>query len=268
MLGEDFELEFADGTLWIEADSGEELWELFSTSSPPVMVLADRLDARARRGVPPRVRRALRGLPRGRRHPRAAAVPARPREAALSGEVTGLLQELIRLDTVNPPGNETTAADLLRAYLEAAGVECETYAKVPERANLVGRFRGTGDGPTLLFLSHTDTVLADPAEWQHDPVRATCATASVWGRGALDMKGQVAASAVAIASLAREGFRPAGDLVFAAAPTRRSATASACSGSSRRTPRRCAPTTRSTRAPATAWSSAAASSTSARRPRR
>ncbi len=135
--------------------------------------------------------------------------------------MTGLLQELIRLDTVNPPGNETKAADHLRAYLEAAGVECETYARVPERANLVARVRGTGDGPSLLFLSHTDTVLADPAEWEHDPWSGDLRDGepwgpTVWGRGALDMKGQVAASAVAIASLAREGFRPAGDVVFAA----------------------------------------------------
>ena len=127
-----------------------------------------------------------------------------------------MLQELLRLDTVNPPGNETRAADLLRAYLEDAGVECELYAKVPERANLVARIAGRGDGPSLLLLSHTDTVLADPAEWSVDPWSGELREGHVWGRGALDMKGQVAASAVAIASLAREGFEPAGELVFAA----------------------------------------------------
>ena len=136
---------------------------------------------------------------------------------SLRDEVTTLLQELIRLDTVNPPGNETLAADHLRRYLEAAGVECETYARVPERANLVARIRGTGDGPSLCLLSHTDTVLADASEWQLDPWSGELRDGVVWGRGALDMKGQVAASAVAIASLAREGFRPAGDLLFVAA---------------------------------------------------
>ena len=88
---------------------------------------------------------------------------------SLRDEVAELLAELIRLDTVNPPGNETRAAELLRAYLEENGVACELYAKVPERANLVARIPGTGHGPRLALLSHTDTVLADPAEWQVDP---------------------------------------------------------------------------------------------------
>jgi acetylornithine deacetylase/succinyl-diaminopimelate desuccinylase-like protein len=136
--------------------------------------------------------------------------------ATLRQEVTELLQELIRVDTTNPPGNETAAAELLRAYLEEAGVSCELYAKVPERANLVARIPGRGDGPKLLFLSHTDVVLADPAEWAANPFGGELRDGEVWGRGALDMKGQVAAEAVAIASLAREGFEPAGDLIFVA----------------------------------------------------
>ena len=135
---------------------------------------------------------------------------------SLRDEAASLLQELIRLDTVNPPGNETVAAEHLRAYLEANGVACELYAKVPERANLVARIPGTGDGSRLLLLSHTDTVLADPSEWRLDPWSGELLDGQVWGRGALDMKGQTAASAVAIASLQREGFEPAGDLIFAA----------------------------------------------------
>ena len=135
--------------------------------------------------------------------------------ATLRDEVTDLLQRLIRVDTTNPPGNETAAAELLRDYLEANGLACELIARVPERANLVARIPG-GDGPSLLFLSHTDVVLANPAEWSVAPFGGELRDGCVWGRGALDMKGQVAASAVAIASLAREGFRPNGDLIFAA----------------------------------------------------
>ena len=135
---------------------------------------------------------------------------------SLRDEVTQLLQELIRVDTTNPPGNETRAAELLRDYLEESGVVCELYARTPERANLVARIRGRGDGPKLLLLSHTDVVIADPAEWSADPFGGELRDGEVWGRGALDMKGQVAASAVAIASLARDGFEPAGDLIFAA----------------------------------------------------
>jgi acetylornithine deacetylase/succinyl-diaminopimelate desuccinylase-like protein len=149
--------------------------------------------------------------------------PAGHRETALTGgtaltsDVTTLLQELIRLDTTNPPGNETLAAELLRDYLEAAGVECALYARTPERANLVARIPGRGDGPSLALLSHTDVVLADADEWERDPFGGELVGDEVWGRGALDMKGEVAASAVAVASLARERWRGSGDLIFVAA---------------------------------------------------
>jgi acetylornithine deacetylase/succinyl-diaminopimelate desuccinylase-like protein len=133
----------------------------------------------------------------------------------LRDEVTALLQALLRLDTVNPPGNETQAAEVLRAYLAESGVDVELHARVPERANLVARIKG-GDGPVLAFLCHTDTVLADPGEWDRSPWSGELVDGEVWGRGALDMKDQVAAGAVAFASLAREGFEPAGDLLFIA----------------------------------------------------
>ena len=132
-------------------------------------------------------------------------------------EAVELLQGLIRLDTTNPPGNETAAAELLRNYLESAGVECELHARIPERANLVARIRGRGDGPSLAMLSHTDVVLAEASEWERDPFGGERVGDDVWGRGALDMKGEVAASAVAMATLAREGWRGLGDLIFVAA---------------------------------------------------
>jgi acetylornithine deacetylase/succinyl-diaminopimelate desuccinylase-like protein len=131
----------------------------------------------------------------------------------LRDEATQLLQELIRCNTVNPPGNEILAADVLRTYFARDGIETEHYSRDSERPNVVARLRG-GDGPSLAFLSHTDTVIADPAEWERDPWSGDLVDGEVWGRGALDMKGQVAASAVAFASLKREGFTPSGDLVF------------------------------------------------------
>jgi acetylornithine deacetylase/succinyl-diaminopimelate desuccinylase-like protein len=132
---------------------------------------------------------------------------------SLRAEATVLLQELLRVDTVNPPGNETAAAEVLVEYLARGGIESELIARVPDRANLVARIPG-GDGRSLSFLSHTDTVLADPAEWQRDPWSGDLVDGEIWGRGALDMKGQVAASAVAFASLAREGFTPSGDVLL------------------------------------------------------
>ena len=132
----------------------------------------------------------------------------------LREEVTQLLQALIRIDTVNPPGNETHAAEALRAYLARHGVASELLARTSDRANLVARLPG-GGGPSLLLMAHTDTVLAEAEEWQRDPWSGDLVDGEVWGRGALDMKGHVAAAAVAFASLAREGARPAGELVLA-----------------------------------------------------
>ncbi len=132
---------------------------------------------------------------------------------SLRDEVTTLLQALLRADTVNPPGNEIRAAEVLRGYFAENGIEAEFYARDPDRPNVVARLRG-GDGPSLAFLSHTDTVVADPAEWQRDPWSGDLVDGEVWGRGALDMKDQAAASAVAFASLVREGFEPAGDLIY------------------------------------------------------
>ena len=132
----------------------------------------------------------------------------------LREEVTALLQGLLRADTVNPPGNESAAAELLRDYLEASGIPCELVGRSPDRLNLVARLKG-GDGPSLALLAHTDTVRADPEEWTRDPWSGDLVDGEIWGRGALDMKDQVAASAVAFASLWREGFRPAGDLILA-----------------------------------------------------
>ena len=68
-------------------------------------------------------------------------------ETELRDEATGLLRDLIRIDSSNPPGRETPAALLLQGYLQAAGVECELVTRDPERANLVARIRGSGEGP-------------------------------------------------------------------------------------------------------------------------
>jgi acetylornithine deacetylase/succinyl-diaminopimelate desuccinylase-like protein len=131
----------------------------------------------------------------------------------LREEATALLQALLRVNTVNPPGNEIGAAEVLREYFARKGIETAYYARDPDRPNVVARLEG-GDGPSLMFLSHTDTVLADPAEWERDPWSGDLVDGEVWGRGALDMKDQAAASAVAFASLVREAFQPSGDLLF------------------------------------------------------
>jgi acetylornithine deacetylase/succinyl-diaminopimelate desuccinylase-like protein len=127
---------------------------------------------------------------------------------ALAHEATDLLQRLIRLNTVNPPGNERTAQEMLRSELEAAGFECELVGATDERPNLIARLRGAAEGRRLCYLSHVDTVLADPAEWSVDPWSGDIKDGYVWGRGALDMKGQVACEVAGACSLARSGWRP------------------------------------------------------------
>src|SRR5918995_654736 len=129
--------------------------------------------------------------------------------AALDDETAEVLARLIRFKTVNPPGNERECVQWLAAYLREAGLEVELMGAEPERPNLVATLEGDEPGPVLGYLSHVDTVLADPDDWTHDPWSGDIHDGHLWGRGALDMKSQTAAEAVAAARLAREGWRPA-----------------------------------------------------------
>lgn len=138
-------------------------------------------------------------------------------DESLQQEVVSLARDLIRLDTSNAPGNETRVARHLLEYLADAGIDCELVARDPGRANLVARIPGTADAPSLAFVGHTDVVPADPRDWRHPPFEGVVDDDGfLHGRGAVDMKNEVAARAVAMARLAREGFRPHGDLWFLA----------------------------------------------------
>jgi acetylornithine deacetylase/succinyl-diaminopimelate desuccinylase-like protein len=136
-------------------------------------------------------------------------VEREPVSAALERETTSVLQRLVRFNTVNPPGNERPALEYLASYVSAAGFETELLGAEEERPNLIATLPGAADGPTLGFLGHVDTVLADPAEWSHDPWSGDVADGFLWGRGAVDMKSQVAAEAAGAVSLASAGWRPA-----------------------------------------------------------
>jgi acetylornithine deacetylase/succinyl-diaminopimelate desuccinylase-like protein len=130
-------------------------------------------------------------------------------DARLGAEAVDLLAELIRINTVNPPGNEGPAQNLLTARLSDAGFECELLAAEPGRPNLIARLAGQSGGPTLCMLGHVDTVPADASEWSFDPWAGDVVDGMVRGRGAQDMKDQVAAEVAAACSLARDGWRPA-----------------------------------------------------------
>src|SRR6059036_2614693 len=129
-------------------------------------------------------------------------------------EAKTLLQRLVACDTSNPPGREAQAAAILEDYLAAAGVECERVAKDPNRANLIATLKGRGSGPSLAFLGHFDVVQARRQDWSVEPFAGIERDGAIWGRGTVDMKCQVAATAVAVATLARAGFVPNGDLML------------------------------------------------------
>lgn len=130
--------------------------------------------------------------------------------ARLEKASTELLQQLIRFNTVNPPGNEAVAQAFIQGVLEEAGFSCETLAKDPARPNLIATLQAPSgaDGPVVALLTHIDTVLANADEWQVDPWSAEIKDGCIWGRGAQDMKGQAAAEIAAATELAKAGWRP------------------------------------------------------------
>src|SRR3954471_15027426 len=140
---------------------------------------------------------------------------------AMTGEVTDLLQQLIRNACVNDgtpsSGGEVRSVDVLESYLEGSGADLERYETGPGRSNLVARLEGSDpSAPTLLYLGHTDVVPASPDRWRRDPFGGELVDGEVWGRGAIDMLNITASMAVAVRQLAARDFRPRGTLVYAA----------------------------------------------------
>ncbi|HEX6510237.1 MAG TPA: M20 family metallopeptidase [Chloroflexota bacterium] len=129
--------------------------------------------------------------------------------------VTQLTRELIRFQSVNPPGNEAPVAQHLAGRLEEMGIEVDLDEAEPGRANLVARIRGEGDGH-LVFTGHLDVVPPGSQKWQHEPFAADLEGGRIYGRGSADMKGGVASIVAAMDALKQSGFRPKADVVLAA----------------------------------------------------
>ena len=127
-----------------------------------------------------------------------------------------LLRDLIRIPTVNPPGNERPAAELVAEFLRGAGLEPTILEAEPGRASVVARYAGSGELPALLLNGHLDVVEADDASWTRPPFSAEMADGCIWGRGAVDMKNMVSMSACVMTLLARHKPRLARDVIFAA----------------------------------------------------
>ena len=137
----------------------------------------------------------------------------------LRTEAVGLLSEYLRINTTNPPGNELEGARFLAKVLKREGIDVQlldTAELGHGRANLYARLKGTGGKRAIALVHHIDVVPADRAAWSVDPFAGVVKDGYVWGRGAIDMKGQGIAHLVALVALKRSGIRLTRDIVFIA----------------------------------------------------
>jgi len=130
-------------------------------------------------------------------------------------EVTELLRTLIRINTTNPPGNETASANYIAQYLGKEGFKTEVIESTSGRGSVVTRLKGTGEKPSLLLLSHLDVVAANAKEWSIDPFAGEVKDGYVYGRGAYDMKSMTAIEIMVIKLLNKNHIILKGDVVLA-----------------------------------------------------
>jgi len=129
-----------------------------------------------------------------------------------------VLQELIKINTTSPPGNEVAAANWISDYLSKEGIESKVIESAEGRGNVISRLKGTdNNAPSLMILSHLDVVPSqDLKKWKVPPFSGEFKDNFIWGRGALDCKGVTVPQLLTFIKLHRDGFKPKGDIVFAA----------------------------------------------------
>ncbi|HEU4872060.1 MAG TPA: M20/M25/M40 family metallo-hydrolase [Pyrinomonadaceae bacterium] len=125
-----------------------------------------------------------------------------------------LMQQYLRVNTSNPPGNEIEAARFFKKIFDQHGIENEIFEYKPGRANIIARLKGNGSKRPIILLSHTDVVTAEPASWQVDPFSGVIKNGSIWGRGALDMKGEGLFHLMTMILLKQEGATLSRDVIF------------------------------------------------------
>ncbi|MFW6075447.1 MAG: M20/M25/M40 family metallo-hydrolase, partial [Chloroflexota bacterium] len=118
-------------------------------------------------------------------------------------ETTGHLQELIRLNTVNPPGHETRVAAYLKEIVEREGLDAQILEAVDGRGNFVTRIKGSGNGRPILLMAHSDVVSVEEDQWTHSPFGGEIHDGMIWGRGAVDTKDLVASELMIMLLLKR-----------------------------------------------------------------
>ena len=127
-----------------------------------------------------------------------------------------LLQNLIRFDTTNPPGNELACIEYIHGLLKEAGIETTLVARTPSRPNLIARLKGEGKAPPLMLYGHVDVVTTKDQHWDHPPFEGRMVDGYIWGRGALDMKSGVAMLLAAFLKAREEHVKLPGDVIFCA----------------------------------------------------
>lgn len=136
---------------------------------------------------------------------------------ALARESETILSDYLRVNTTNPPGNEILGARFLKAILDREGIEAhilDTTELGPNRANLYARLRGTGARKAIALVNHLDVVPVNPASWTVDAFSGVVKDGYIWGRGAVDMKGNAVAQLMAMIALKRSGVPLTRDIVF------------------------------------------------------
>jgi acetylornithine deacetylase/succinyl-diaminopimelate desuccinylase-like protein len=137
---------------------------------------------------------------------------------AVEIEAIATIQSYVRIDTSNPPGNVTAAADFLAGILQREGVPVTRYESGPGRSILLARLKGNGSAKPLVLLHHMDVVPTDPSRWSHAPFGAEIADGRIWGRGAFDMKGLGVMQLMAFLSLKRLNVPLNRDVILLAVP--------------------------------------------------
>lgn len=131
-------------------------------------------------------------------------------------EAVGYLQQLLRINTINPPGNEIEACRYLADILGREGIEATILESIPTRGNLIARIKGNGNAAPLLLMVHLDVVAVEPEHWRFPPFSGEIADGYLYGRGALDTKQLAAMELMIMLLIKREGVRLNRDIIFMA----------------------------------------------------
>ena len=128
----------------------------------------------------------------------------KPDRLSVEAETIAVLQRLIQFDTTNPPGNELPLAQWIHELFAAEGIESQVIVSAPNRGFVIARIRGAGKVRPVMLLAHMDVVGVERDKWSHDPFGGVVVDGYLYGRGAIDNKGMLAANIMAMLVINRD----------------------------------------------------------------